>query len=118
MRPQGPRITADVCEGPRAFLVSLEVPGVSREALSLYVVGSSLIVEGRKHEERIRKGSSGGRVAFDCAERVYGDFRRVVELPGAADTSRVEAHLCDGILSVVLPKISERRGRRREVQIG
>jgi HSP20 family molecular chaperone IbpA len=42
----------------------------------------------------------------------------VIDLPGAADTSRIDARLERGVLVVVLPRIRERRGRRREVPIG
>ena len=110
--PQGPRVPADVYEVGDAFLVSLELPGVRRTDLSLSVVGQALVLEGEKRE------SIEGRVAFECAERAYGRFRRVIELPGAADTGRIEARLVGGVLEVRLPRIRERRGRRREVPIG
>jgi HSP20 family protein len=109
---QGPRIPADVYEGDDAFRISLEVPGVKRQDLGLFVVGSSLVVEGRKrevHEER---------VVFECAERAYGSFRRVIDLPGVVDASRIEARLERGVLTITLPRIAERRGRRQEVSIG
>lgn len=113
--PQGPRVPVDVYEQGDAFWLSLEVPGVQRPDLSLSVVGQALVLEGRKREEAPVGGDG---VAFECAERAYGPFRRVIELPGAADTSRLEARLARGVLEVRLPRIRERRGRRREVPIG
>jgi HSP20 family protein len=113
---EGPRVPIDLYEEAEAFLVSIEVPGVPREELRLSVVAGSLVVEGRKREEAVPKRK--GRVAFECAERAYGPFRRVVELPGAADAGRIVARLAEGLLTVTLPKIRERRGRKREVPIG
>ncbi len=108
----GPRVPVDVYEDREAFRLTFEVPGVVPDDLSLFVQGSSLVVEGQKQLP------TEDRVSFECAERAYGGFRRVVELPGAADTSRIEARLDGGVLSVTLPRIRERRGRRREVSIG
>ena len=110
--PQGPRVPADVYEDGDQFLVSIELPGVRRADLSLFVVGQALVIEGEKREV------IDARVAFECAERSYGAFRRVIELPGAADSGRIEARLEKGVLEVRLPRIRERRGRRREVPIG
>ena len=112
VRPRGPRVPADVYEEGDRFLVSLELPGVRRADLSLYVVGQTLVVEGEKRD--VMEAPA----AFECAERSYGTFRRVIELPGAADSSRIEARLQKGVLEVRLPRIRERRGRRREVPIG
>jgi HSP20 family protein len=109
----GPRVPIDLYEGPDDFLLSIELPGVDRQDVALSVIGTTLVVEGRK-----RASSAGERVAFECAERGYGPFRRVLELPGAADTGRGEARLERGILYVTLPRIRERRGRRRGVPIG
>ena len=108
-----PRVPADVYEDRESFRVTLEVPGVPKDELALAVAGNQLILEGRK----VDRGAP-DHAAFECAERAYGPFRRVIDLPGAADTSRVEARLARGVLEVTLPRIRERRGRRREVPIG
>src|SRR5262249_1017303 len=90
--PQGPRAVTDVYEDGATCLVSIEVPGMRRCDLSLSVVGQTLVIEGEKREV------IDGRVAFECAERSYGAFRRAIELPGAADTGRIEARLERGVL--------------------
>jgi HSP20 family protein len=118
-RPSGAtglRVPADVYQVDDHFLVSFELPGIAREDVSLQVVGSCLVVEGRKSEDTAT--TAGERVAYECAERTYGSFHRMVELPGAADTSHVTARLEGGVLAVRLPRIGERRGRKREVTIG
>jgi HSP20 family protein len=112
----GPRVPVDIFEDLQWFRLFIEVPGVSRADLALFVVGGSLVVEGRKREALSERGAP-DRVAFECAERNYGSFRRVLDLPGAADTSRVEARLNHGVLEIKLPRIRERRGGRREVSI-
>ena len=108
-----PRVPADVYEDVESFRVTLEVPGVPKDELALSVAGNQLILEGRKMDR-----DAPDHAAFECAERAYGPFRRVIDLPGAADTSRAEARLSHGVLEVTLPRIRERRGRRREVPIG
>jgi HSP20 family protein len=117
---EGLRIPVDVFQNRDSFRLSMDLPGVARGDLVLYVAGSTLVVEGHKREAFGLEADRWGRerVAFECAERAYGAFRRVVDLPGAADTSRIDARLERGVLCVTLPRISERRGGRREVPIG
>ncbi len=103
----------DVFETEGEIIIEAELPGLSREDLELSVLSDILIIEGKKP-----KAASQGGVNFQCLERSFGKFRRIVEIPGAGDTRNIKGEYDRGILRVRLPKIKERRGHRRKVPIG
>jgi HSP20 family molecular chaperone IbpA len=95
-------------EGGERYVWEVEVPGVASGDLKVYVRGASVGVEGRKE----LPGPGPVRPAYQRAERSYGPFRRVFDWPGPADASQTSATLKDGVLSISVRRIADRRGRR------
>ncbi len=110
--PQDVPVVVDVYESAGEFWVEADLPGVAREQIELTVLRDILVLEGTKPPPR-----AAPEARHLCVERVAGRFRRVVELPGAADTRHIQARLERGVLRIRLPKIEERRGSRRKVPI-
>ena len=82
--------------------------------MQVYALGDALVIEGHKRPRL----ASHARPAYDRAERDYGPFRRVFDLPGPADLSRAAATLRGGILCLRVPRIVDRRGRPRPITLG
>ena len=110
--PIASRVVCDVFEREGEFIIEAELPGVSKEDLELSVLRDILIVEGRKP-----KTEDDENMNYHCMERSFGAFRRIVEIPGTGDTRNMRARFADGLLTVRLPKIPDRRGQRRKVPI-
>jgi HSP20 family molecular chaperone IbpA len=55
--------------------------------------------------------------AYHLVERDFGRFARAVRLSGAFDIARARATLDLGELTVILPKLLERRGRAHRVPV-
>jgi HSP20 family protein len=106
-------VPLDVFETESEIVVEAELPGLSREDLELSVLSDILIIEGNKP-----KVATQGGLNYQCMERSFGKFRRIVEIPGAGDTRSIKGEYDRGVLRVRLPKIQERRGHRRKVPIG
>jgi len=96
---------ADVEETAESYRVEIELPGTHREDIDIEVAGRRLTVRGER-KERERVGILRKR------ERTVGRFHYEVTLPGDVDEDAVEAHLDQGVLSVVLPKPERERPRR------
>lgn len=105
-------VALDVFETEGEIIIEVELPGLSREDMELSVLNDIIIIEGIKPKEAV-KG-----VNYHRIERTFGKFRRIVEIPKAGDTRSITSEYNNGVLSVRLPKISERRGRQRKVPIG
>ena len=99
-------------ETDEAIVLEAELAGVEREDIELSILGDVIIIEGRR-----RPVAPPGPVEFLRMERHHGRFRRLLEIPGAGDTARVRASYDNGVLRVLVPRIDERRGRRRRIEI-
>jgi len=95
----------DVLEHGDRVYVLVDLPGVAPDSVRVIFSRGTLVVAGRK-APRVCERS----VAFHLAERRFGRFVRAIGLPGAFDAGRAAATLAGGELSVVLPRIAERRG--------
>lgn len=102
----------DVVESADEVAVLVEVPGVAREDLEVAVEGRTVVVSGRKRLARPE-----GVVRFHRVEREEGRFERRIQLLPPVDTQRGRARTEGGLLIVELPKVQEKRARRRILEI-
>ena len=107
------RPALDVLETDQAVEIVMDASGVPAEALRILFRAGVVIVAGEKAPP---PGDHGH--AFHLVEREFGRFARAVRLTGAYDVAASRASLADGELTIVLPKIAERRGRAHRIRIG
>jgi HSP20 family protein len=107
------RVVADLRTDGDHYVLEIEVPGVDPAEVQVYALGDALVVEG--HKRPCLPPDS--RPAYDRAERDYGPFRRVFDLPGPADLSKTAASLRAGLLCLRVPRIVDRRGRPRPIKV-
>jgi HSP20 family protein len=104
----------DVLETDRAVEVVMDISGIPAEALRILFRGDILVIAGEK-----APAPPAGQQTFHLVEREFGRFARGVRVTGAFDVPRARATLCDGELTIVLPKLDEeRRGRAHRIPIG
>ena len=94
----------DIFEDEGGVHIQLEVPGMSRDELNIRLDRDRLSIEGFK-----QSGGDSECLRYICVEREFGIFRRIVEVPVSVDASGVRAALVDGVLRIILPKVTERR---------
>jgi HSP20 family protein len=102
----------DVVETDTAMEVVIDVSGVPKEALRVLIREGVLIIAGEKAPPL-----SKGEQTFHLVEREFGRFARAVRLTGAFDLANSRARLANGELTVVLPKMTDRRGRAHRIPI-
>jgi HSP20 family protein len=107
------RVVADLRTDGDHYVLEVELPGVDPADVQVYALGDALVVEGQKRP-RLPPDT---RPAYERAERDYGAFRRVFDLPGPADLSKTEAGLRAGLLCIRVPRIVDRRGRPRPIKV-
>lgn len=84
---------------PPAIVVRLDVPGVSREALRLVVVGHELHLSGER-----RVTPEDGHSAVRYRDRIEGFFERRISFRFLIDPNRVKVSLEDGVLEIIVAK--------------
>lgn len=108
-----PRYPAlNVWEDQNSFYAEAEIPGVSQDQLEVFTIGDELTIRGE------RKPLEGNGVNYHRRERGLGTFERVVTLPAEVDANKVEAHLHNGVLSIVMPKAEQAKARKIQVNVG
>jgi HSP20 family protein len=96
---------ADVEETDDAWIIDVELPGVSRDDVEVEVHGRTVVIHGDR-KEKTRDG------ILRQKTRVMGTFRYEVSLPGDFDPDAVIAKLEDGELTVTLPKTEADQPRK------
>jgi HSP20 family protein len=95
--PQGWAPAVDLCETQDAFLFTVELPGLTREQISIHVHDNKLTLQGRR-EARVSCEQ------YHQVERGHGEFCRTFLLPHPVLADGVAADLSDGVLTISVPK--------------
>lgn len=101
---------ADLAENEDAFLLSLDLPGIDKDTLTITLDEGQLKISGARHFENEASGQ------FHRVERSYGNFFRAFRVGNAVNPERIDAAFENGVLTVTLPKVEERKPRRIEVK--
>ena len=101
----------DISEGDDESVVSMELPGVGKDDISITLNDGKLTISGERKQTAIPENAKWLR-----NETTVGEFSRTIVLPHQVDVSRVSAEMNDGILRVTLPKAEEARPREVKVR--
>jgi len=98
----------NIHETDDAYVLTLEMPGVSKENIDINLEGNTLVVKGEKSEKTEAKGVI--REEFSATR-----FERSFSVGNGIDREKVRAKMDAGILTVTLPKAAEKLGRKIEI---
>ena len=102
----------DIYEEKDEVVVKAEVPGLSKDDLSVNLSDSILTIKGTKsREEKINEDD------YCRSERAFGTFSRSVELPAEVKQDQIKATFKNGVLEIRLPKTEESKTRVVKVKI-
>ena len=96
----------DIHETERAVVVSMEVPGVDKDAIDLQLEKGVLTVKGTIDSTK-----------YESLRPIYseynvGNFVRTFNVSLKIDASAISATVADGVLTIELPKAKEALARR------
>ncbi len=103
----------DIYETEDSLVFKAELPGVTKEDITVEVKDNTLTLKGDKRFEKEVKEESYHRV-----ERAYGAFQRAFTLPGMVEQEKVKAKFRDGILEIALPKAEKAKPKQVKVEVG
>lgn len=92
------------------YLVSFDIPGVKKDDLKIELVGSDLIITGKRHEEFEVKNKSQFRSAAD-----YGVFSRRLTLPNEVKAEQIVTECADGVLHIAVPKTAAAKAQKIKI---
>lgn len=101
----------DLVETDDEFRLHLDVPGMSKEDITINLQNNTLTVSGERRSTRKNEGDDYVRV-----ERSFGNFHRTFTLPNSVDAEGIEAGYDNGVLTITVPKTEKAARRRIEIQ--
>jgi HSP20 family protein len=101
-----PRV--DVFENANELLVYADVPGATKDSVSVHIDKGQLTLEARR--EASERGSA------SLVEHRPVDYHRLFTVPQGIDASKIEAELALGVLRVKLPKGESLKSRKIEIK--
>jgi HSP20 family molecular chaperone IbpA len=101
----------DIFEDAGGITLCADLPGVAREDLSIGVDGHNLTIEAP-----LKLGEANSLTPI-YAEVRANHFRRSFELSSDLDTSKIDAGLRDGVLTLRIPKAEQAKPRRIDVRV-
>jgi HSP20 family protein len=97
----------DIYETDQELVLKAELPGFSKDDISIELKENTLSIRGeRKREDEVKEGN------YHRMERVYGAFQRSFMLPTTVEQDKVRASYKDGILELQLPKVPAAQPKR------
>lgn len=130
----------DVRESTDAYYLDGELPGIAQKDIDIeFTEGQNLVIKGRVEREyhsefapeadeveKPRKATkevtkTSDKTSVDqhkywVSERSVGEFHRSFSFPARIDQDNVKASLKNGILSVVVPKMSASAGKKITIE--
>ena len=95
----------DLYETAEHYVVSAEVPGLTRDDIQIHVRNGQLTLQGQRPASRVPCEQ------FHRVERGHGPFSRHISLPVPIEIEAITADLKDGVLTVTVPKTAARPRR-------
>ncbi len=102
----------DIYEDEEGLTLIADLPGVAPDAVDVHVEKEMLWIRGHVPEQTLDEG----RVVY--SEYANGDYERAFTISQAVDSSKIEASMKDGVLTVRLPKAEEAKERKIPVRSG
>jgi HSP20 family protein len=105
----------DVVETPAAVLILAELPGFAAADVRIEVRGTRILISGTK--STALPDMKKKEIKFHCLERGHGRFSREIHVFSPVNTHQGTARLRDGLLTLELPKITDKRQEARLLHI-
>ena len=104
----------DAWETENAFMVQLDLPGLSPEQVDISFARNTLTIRGNRAPTIPAPEKGDLRVFF--AERGHGAFTRSLRFPQYVEGDQIEAAYNNGVLTITVPKAEKAKPRRIAIQ--
>lgn len=101
------RSASQITENEKAYIISIDMPGVDKKEINLEVAGNRIMVSGERKDERKTKEKS---------ERSYSSYQQSFTLPDDADLNKIQAESENGVLKITVPKTGKKASKKIEIK--
>jgi HSP20 family protein len=101
----------DVRESDSAYLMEVELPGLSEKDVEVKLDNTLLTISSRKEEKKEEKKNG-----YVLRERRSAHFSRSFVLPEGVDREKIDAEFKNGVLNLTFPKVAAAKPKTIEVK--
>ncbi len=94
-------------ENEKAYLISIDLPGMDKKDISIETSGNRLIISGERKEESESKEGS---------KKSYRQFHQSFTLPDDANLETISATSTNGVLKITVPKTGKKVSKKIEIK--
>jgi HSP20 family protein len=102
----------DMFSTSETLVLEVEMPGVRQEDIDIAFFNNILTIKGMKYE-----CFKENKVNYVCMERGFGKLFRSIKISHPVDATEIKASFKNGLLTIRLPKVGEKRGKTRKIQV-
>ena len=102
---------ADILETPEKFQIVVELPGIQTSDVDITVENDVLTLKGER-----RFAETAEQETYRRVERQYGPFGRRIALPPKCDSTRINATMTNGLLTIDVPKVEQAKPQKIQVK--
>lgn len=100
----------NVYETEKEFEITLALPGMRKDDINISFENNTITISGER-ELKEEEGTKYHRI-----ESRFGKFERSLPLPNVIDEENIDATYENGVLTVTVPKIKEKAGKKIKVK--
>lgn len=106
-------VRTDLRETENEYILEADLPGCNKNEIEIrYDEQGMLTISAQKNEETEEKGKN-----YLHRERRRGSFQRAVPVPSNVDPDGINANFNNGVLEVILPKVTPSKPKGRKIDI-
>ena len=102
----------DIHESKKNIKLRAELPGMEKDDIKLTLQEGIITLKGEKKFEQ--EYDEDNAHVVECR---YGKFERTFTLPSSVDQSQIRATFRNGVLTIWLPKLPEKKWPEKQIQI-
>lgn len=106
--PWRPRV--ELAETESTFMVTVDLPGIAKEDVTINFENDVLTVSGERTQTRDSENTT-----YYRSERFYGSFSRSFSFPKGVDVNGIQANFENGVLTITVPKSDDVKPRKIEI---
>jgi HSP20 family protein len=108
--PHSRRSPWDFVETDDSFRMRLDVPGLSKEEVKVYVEDGSLVIKAEHNVE-----TKGEETQWTSGS--HANYSTQIMLPDSVNSEMIKAELKNGVLSITVPKVVEDEPKKNTIDV-
>jgi HSP20 family protein len=110
----GPRPAVDLIDRGEEFVVTIDLPGYTQEAVSVRLADDALFVSAER--DGVEETDTQGEDTYVRMERSHESISRSIRLPAPVDPDGASARMNNGVLTITIEKATATGGESIEVE--